>query len=88
MGNAPLRTVVIPAVRTWVTPRIESGTDGVHIENAKGGTDGVHITSITTTGVSGDEAPPLRTLSETPSKPSLVQPDPRLQTPFIKGGTN
>ena len=73
--TAPVRTGVTPLVRTGVTPRIESGTDGVHIENAKGGTDGVHITSITTGGCPEVLPSPL----QFPSKPSLVQPDPRLQ---------
>ncbi len=57
-----LRTVVTPAIRTVITPKSQSDTDGVHIESAESDTDGVHITSITTLP---DPTPPSLERSKT-----------------------
>ena len=67
-------------------PNGQGGQHGVAIERSEGGQHGVAITRLTTRRQ--PEAPPVSPL-QIPSKPSLVQPDPRLQTTFInKGGAN
>jgi hypothetical protein len=61
--NTPLPPYVTPPLRTYVTPKSESVTDGVHIQANEGVTDGVHISRVTTPC----DSPAL---SEAPSSPS------------------
>ena len=74
-----VRTVVTPAIRTVITPKSQSDTDGVHIESAESDTDVDYISSLTTPP---DPTPPSLEHPKTTSAPSLqtqLPDDPRIQ---------
>jgi hypothetical protein len=78
--NTPLSPRRTPPLRTRSAPAAGSVTHGVHIERDEGVTHVDNVTKLTTRGHPEGLSP----TSGTPSKPSVAQTDPRLQTTSLR----
>jgi hypothetical protein len=70
VGSTPLPTSEAPPFPTSEALKLQSASQGVHIEEGASASHGVHITSLTTTGASQGKAP---TSSPPPSDGSLKE---------------